>query len=352
MPDDARGAGGPVLRFSVLRDPTLNAFALPNGRIYIHSGLLARLDNEAQLAMIVGREMTYVINRHALSVTREGQSQQQSAASIGIAAAGSGASAGDHLGTAALSPTANALLRARPAARHPRRDGRPRTRSRARGGRGWDGEPGPSRLRPEGGAAGVRSAGQPVQSRGKPRDLLSRQPCSAGRAGREHRRAHQGTLRHGRGRFRHREEHPRVRLRMRSLVRENARLEIQAGRFTLAREQLDRVLAVTPGDAVAELYYGDLHRLESQRSRDAADRPTRRAGRWSAMSAPPGSIRALPIPSGSWGFSTTSKRRRRGAGGLSELPGAQARRARCAADQGLSDRFSPTNPHHSRTLAA
>jgi tetratricopeptide (TPR) repeat protein len=61
-------------------------------------------------------------------------------------------------------------------------------------------------------------------------------------------------------------------LRMRTVVRENARLEIEAGRFTPAREQLDRVLAITPDDAVAELYYGDLYRLQSQRSRDVADR--------------------------------------------------------------------------------
>jgi regulator of sirC expression with transglutaminase-like and TPR domain len=59
---------------------------------------------------------------------------------------------------------------------------------------------------------------------------------------------------------------------MRTVVRENARLEIQAGRFKLAEAQLDRVLATTPDDPVAQLYYGDLYRLQSQRTRDAADR--------------------------------------------------------------------------------
>ncbi len=56
---------------------------------------------------------------------------------------------------------------------------------------------------------------------------------------------------------------------MRSVVRENAYEDIRAGRFAVARAQLDRVLAVTPGDPVAHLYYGDLHRLEAQRARDA-----------------------------------------------------------------------------------
>ena len=58
------------------------------------------------------------------------------------------------------------------------------------------------------------------------------------------------------------------RLRMPAVVRENARLDIQAGRFALAAEQLDRVLAATPRDPVAHVYYGDLYRLQSQRARE------------------------------------------------------------------------------------
>src|SRR6266446_4607823 len=116
-PEQVRAAGGPGFKFGVLRDPTLNAFALPNGHIYLHTGLLARLDNEAQLAMIVGHEMTHVTHRHALSFTRDAQHEQipftvvAVAASIGVAvAAGSRAGSGDDIGTAVLSQTANVLL--------------------------------------------------------------------------------------------------------------------------------------------------------------------------------------------------------------------------------------------------
>ena len=35
-----------VLRVNVIKSPYLNAFAYPNGMIYIHSGLLARMDND------------------------------------------------------------------------------------------------------------------------------------------------------------------------------------------------------------------------------------------------------------------------------------------------------------------
>lgn len=51
-------------RFRILRDAEPNAFALPNGSIYVHTGLLAMLRNEAQLAGILGHEITHVVNRH------------------------------------------------------------------------------------------------------------------------------------------------------------------------------------------------------------------------------------------------------------------------------------------------
>lgn len=51
-------------RFFVLRDPAVNAFALPNGSVYITTGLLALLENEAQLAAILGHETAHVYERH------------------------------------------------------------------------------------------------------------------------------------------------------------------------------------------------------------------------------------------------------------------------------------------------
>jgi predicted Zn-dependent protease len=51
-------------RFRVLRDPQPNAFALPNGSIYVTTGLMTLLDNESQLASIVAHELTHVMRRH------------------------------------------------------------------------------------------------------------------------------------------------------------------------------------------------------------------------------------------------------------------------------------------------
>src|ERR1051325_7106174 len=51
-------------KFRALRDPVPNAFALPNGSIYVSTGLLALMDNESQLGAVLAHEMTHVLRRH------------------------------------------------------------------------------------------------------------------------------------------------------------------------------------------------------------------------------------------------------------------------------------------------
>jgi hypothetical protein len=51
-------------RFLVLSDPMVNAFALPNGSVYVTTGLLALLENEAQLAGVLGHETAHIYERH------------------------------------------------------------------------------------------------------------------------------------------------------------------------------------------------------------------------------------------------------------------------------------------------
>ena len=51
-------------RFRALRDPQPNAFALPNGSIYVTTGLMTLIDNESQLAAILAHELTHVMRRH------------------------------------------------------------------------------------------------------------------------------------------------------------------------------------------------------------------------------------------------------------------------------------------------
>ncbi len=51
-------------RFAVVRDGRINAFAVPGGFIYLHSGLLAAVRNEDELAAVLGHEIAHVHGRH------------------------------------------------------------------------------------------------------------------------------------------------------------------------------------------------------------------------------------------------------------------------------------------------
>jgi len=69
-------------RIRVVRNPYLNAFTLPNGRIYLHTGMLARMDNEAQLATVLAHEMTHATHRHAVREWRDLQNHVALAAGL------------------------------------------------------------------------------------------------------------------------------------------------------------------------------------------------------------------------------------------------------------------------------
>jgi len=74
-------------RFRAIRDLEVNAFALPNGTIYVNSGLLARMENEAQLAGVLAHEITHVVNRHTYL---EYRSARKKAVAVEIIQAGAG----------------------------------------------------------------------------------------------------------------------------------------------------------------------------------------------------------------------------------------------------------------------
>lgn len=64
-------------QFHLLRDSrTVNAFALPGGQVFITTGLLNRLQNEAQLAGVLGHEIGHVIHRHAAAHGRKASSDR------------------------------------------------------------------------------------------------------------------------------------------------------------------------------------------------------------------------------------------------------------------------------------
>ena len=78
-------------RIAVVENPLLNAFAMPNGRIYLHTGILARIENEAQLATLLGHEMAHSINRHAILQRRGLKNNTAFLATLGSTVGGMGA---------------------------------------------------------------------------------------------------------------------------------------------------------------------------------------------------------------------------------------------------------------------
>ena len=50
--------------FAVLDTPTINAFAVPGGTIFLSIGLVKRLNNESELAGVIGHEVAHVMQRH------------------------------------------------------------------------------------------------------------------------------------------------------------------------------------------------------------------------------------------------------------------------------------------------
>lgn len=72
--------------FFIIDDPSINAFAGPNGVIGIHTGLIASAQSEDELASVMAHEIAHVTQRH-LSRTYENQSMMSTTGIASILAA-------------------------------------------------------------------------------------------------------------------------------------------------------------------------------------------------------------------------------------------------------------------------
>ncbi len=71
------------VRVSIIRNLSFNAFTFANGRIYIHSGMLAAMENEAQLAALLGHEISHSLDRHMLKEIRSAKNKLAFSAALG-----------------------------------------------------------------------------------------------------------------------------------------------------------------------------------------------------------------------------------------------------------------------------
>ena len=90
------------VRVRAVNDSGLNAFALPNGAIFFNMGLLARLENEAQVAAILAHEGVHFTHRHAYQQQQSAKSTSGAALVAGMVAGGTGSLVGSLLAVSSM----------------------------------------------------------------------------------------------------------------------------------------------------------------------------------------------------------------------------------------------------------
>ncbi len=89
----APDAAGYPYTFKVVWDDSINAFALPGGPTYVNTGLILAAENEAQIAGVMGHEISHVALRHGTNQASKA-SFLQIGAMLGASALGGGGIAG------------------------------------------------------------------------------------------------------------------------------------------------------------------------------------------------------------------------------------------------------------------
>jgi predicted Zn-dependent protease len=99
--------GGRSFTFFVVRDPSINAFALPGGNIGVHTGLIQTAENESELAGVLAHEIAHVTQEHlSRMIAAQDQSYLPTLAAIAVALLAARSNA--NVGSAAIA-TAQAM---------------------------------------------------------------------------------------------------------------------------------------------------------------------------------------------------------------------------------------------------
>lgn len=85
LASNSEGAHG-EFEFFALRDPTLNAFALPGGFIGVHTGLILATQSESELASVLAHEISHVTQHHiARGLSQQSMSSAATLLSLAVA---------------------------------------------------------------------------------------------------------------------------------------------------------------------------------------------------------------------------------------------------------------------------
>lgn len=87
--------------FYVIEDDSLNAFAMPGGNVYVHTGLILKARNVSELVGVMGHEIGHVYHRHVAHNYRRQRNtsiaQQLGVLTVGVLAGGAAAQAANLL---------------------------------------------------------------------------------------------------------------------------------------------------------------------------------------------------------------------------------------------------------------
>lgn len=224
-------------RFRVVRDRTPNAFCLPNGAVYVNTGILTLVGDEAELAALLGHEMTHAVERHALKQLR---SAENSGALLNVLSSWTGAAARP----GGLVFMASVAGYSRDLEREADREGLGRVVAA-----GYDPHDAPrlfERMRDWVTAEKIKPGSAFYASHPRLDERIESMRALAeasGASGGEH-----GVERYGR--------------RTAGVLLDAARGDLAAGRFPSARREAERYLALRPDDAQGHLALGEIARRE------------------------------------------------------------------------------------------
>jgi peptidase M48-like protein len=89
LPAGARGTTHAIeFRFFVIEDSSINAAALPDGTVLVHTGLLGAVENESQLAFVLSHEIAHTLQAHYWREVHETRPQRIGLLIAGIVAGG------------------------------------------------------------------------------------------------------------------------------------------------------------------------------------------------------------------------------------------------------------------------
>lgn len=80
-----------VYSFEVVDDPSVNAFSLPGGYIFVHTGLLKVTANDDELAAVLAHEIGHITARHAVKRYESGLGAMAAQAAAAVTSGGAGA---------------------------------------------------------------------------------------------------------------------------------------------------------------------------------------------------------------------------------------------------------------------